>query len=187
MATLGLPETWQALGVALNRARGSRSLRALAADVGVTKTTVARWEAGSPVPLHHAEALDQALGGDGLIAEAIVLLGQERWTPQRSDVAVARHAHQWSAAYTGQVWIWIRPTPDNYGRQHRMTLDWGPWRHESTKLLGRNGLTLLTGKSAEENAVTLNVETDPDSYALFGVGEVLGRPTRDIRPDWNWR
>ncbi len=96
------------------------------------------------------------------------------------------HFHTWPGAHSGLVWIWLRPAPTTVGRDHEIRLRWGPWHRKVTAVLSKTGLTLVTGKAAEEVAVPCQVEVTPPAYVFFGIGEVTDpdREVLDIAVGW---
>lgn len=82
------------------------------------------------------------------------------------------------------MWIWVRPASAHVGRVHDIRIRWGPWRQNVTRALGREGLTLLTGKGKDDVAITCEVMLDQTGLVLFGTGGVTDGLTEDVRDGW---
>jgi len=168
----GRPAYLRDLGTLLIALRGDKGLREAAARIGVPKSTLWRWENTGRVPSRKAQLLDDAYGCGREFVEAVVRLRQRVWNPYYGENAEPHHAHRWPAEYSGQVWIWVRPASAHVGRVHDIRIRWGPWRQNVTRALGREGLTLLTGKGKDDVAITCEVMLDQTGLVLFGTGGV---------------
>jgi len=114
-------------------------------------------------------------------SELADLIVNKLFTPPRG-----LHFHTWPAAHSGIVSIWVRPAPTAVGRSHEIRLRWGPWHRKVTAVLTKTGLTLVTGKAAEDVAVPCQVEVIPPAHVFFGIGEVTdpNREVLDIAVGW---
>ena len=180
----GQPRNLFELGVLLARLRGDEGLRAAASRLGLSRTTLSRWENTGRVPLSRAPLLDQAYGCGGELEAVIVRLRHGDWDPYGAAEAKRHHAHRWPHAYEGQVWAWVRPQREQAGARHSINLRWGPWRQHVNRTLGAGGIAFLTGKAPDDVAVTFELTVDPPCYALFGTADCEASVSEDIRDDW---
>lgn len=171
-----LPRTPQELGVALRRLRGSLGYRALAArqapfGIVVSKTSLARYEAGQRPPLGLAEHLSELYGGQGWVEIAIRGLWVSDWNPWATESSDHVHVVSWPAAYSGVVWVFVRPNPLAVSREHRIHLQWGHWDCELDIVLPAHGAVFTTGKSVDAmESVGCMVTADRPIYLLHGAG-----------------
>jgi hypothetical protein len=141
----------------------------------LSKSQLQRYEAGVCLPaLEHAEHLDRLYDGQGWVEMALRSLWRARWNPwtREHGNASTHHAGIWPAAYEGMVWIKLKPWPEHADQPHHLTLNWGPWTTLVEHVITKDGLILTTGKAADLDrvAVTCNLDTEPEAFALFGAG-----------------
>lgn len=181
-----IPQSDAELGATLRRLRGRRSLREIAAEAHVSKSSLARYEAGSPVPVGTAAALDRAYEAGGWIQSAIAGLNRGRWEPWRDNSVKRIFAYRWPAQYEGWVWVLIRPHPNNVNEHHSFVIKWGKWQRDFNATLPRDGLIFATGKAVDADGLSdgCTLECEPSAYAMFGFGEMTGIDFVDIRYDW---
>jgi hypothetical protein len=181
------PASDEELGAALKRLRGRRTLQELADASGISRATLARYEAGKRVSLRYAATLDDALNARGWVSTSVARLRQPTWAPWVDQVSARTFAHRWPAAHNGTVWTHVVPVPQNVGAPHLLRLSWGPWHRDVTVKLDRAGRLLTTGKAKDEDgvAVTFHLDCDLPVYVVFGAGEAPGQPQLDIRDGWS--
>lgn len=184
MDIVGQPQNLFELGVLLARLRGDEGLRAAAKRLGLSRSTLSRWENTGRVPLSSARHLDQAYDCSGALEVMITRLRHGKWDPYAAAEAQGHHAHIWPREHEGQVWAWVRPGRGRAGALHAINLRWGPWRQRVDLTLGPDGLALMTGKARDDVAVSFEVAVDPDSYLLFGTGDCNASVSEDIRDGW---
>lgn len=172
----------------LKQLRGQRSLREVATESFITKSSLHRYETGaSQIPIKIAKCLDKAYQAEGWIEAAVAAIGKGRWEPWSTERTDRLFSHRWPAKYEGPVWVAVRPIPEHSGRVHQLHLTWGPWSTSvAAKVPGTPGLTLTTGKAGEEEAVVISLRTDLNVYALFGVGDDVGDSSYVINVRDRW-
>lgn len=187
-----IPQDSAELGAALRRLRGSSSLRTLAArdpSGSVSKSTLGRFEIGSHIPpLRLAETLDHVYDANGWLSLAIRSLRASRWDPWReTDLPSISHSGGWPAEYSGDVWIRVIPNVRAAGREHALSLRWGPWVNNLRLELPPDGISLVTGKDIDRNEVpvTCQLSSQLPVFAVYGASVPLPTETSmDIRTRW---
>lgn len=188
-----LPKTAEELGKALRNLRGDRGLRQLAASqpstgIVLSKSSLARFEAGQRPSLQYADHLSKLYGGDGWVEVAIRNLWISDWDPWSEEMPSVDHVISWPASYSGMVWILIYPNPYNVNISHLIQIRWGPWRCRVEAPLSNKGILLTTGKSQELVAVSCHINTSHPTHLLHGVNATLDSdtPVLDISQNWEF-
>lgn len=154
----------------------------------ISKSQLARYEGGALPPLRHAQHLDDLYQANGWVSLAMRSLWGPRWDPWNThDGPLAcHHPLIWPAELGTRVWIRLKPRSDSVGVDHRLTLEWGPWRCEVECVLPDTGVVLTTGKAREDRSVTLNLRADREVFVLHGAGESFPPEdiVMDIEHDW---
>jgi len=180
-----LARTPTELGARIRQLRGKKNLRDAAKELGISKSSLSRYETEGKVPLDVAAAIDGNLRADGWVLASASRLHQARWKPWAADASVRECGHQWPAQYQGTVWIHIVPRAENVGKSHAVRLSWGPWRCLVELPLSAQGMVLTTGKAVDEGeAVTLRLQARVPLYVLFGAGDPATGPQLDLRDAW---
>lgn len=179
-----LPDSYTALGQALQKLRGSVALRPFAKQSGFSKSALHRYEAGAPIPLIFGPGLDELYQADGWVELSINTLGAGSWEPWRNKRSATDHFYRWPARYTGLVWIAVSPVAEEKGRLHGISLAWGPWRFAEQRSL-QDVFFYVTGKAPDDISVVLNLRCDKKIVALFGAGTPpAGAAALDIIELW---
>lgn len=186
-----LPQTAKELGEAMRRLRGCRGLRQLASSqsptgIVLSKSSLARFEAGQRPSLLYADHLSKLYGGEGWLEVAIRGLWGSDWNPWSEEVPNLSHVISWPAAYSGMIWMHIRPNPHNVDKGHFIQIRWGPWNCQIEAMLSHEGVVLVTGKEKESVAVSCHVSTSCPVHLLHGVGSGPDSCSTviDISRDW---
>lgn len=181
------------LGQAMRKLRQNRrwSLRSMearqreAGDFFASRSQLSKYESGKMLPsLAVAEKLDRLYAGRSWIRLSVIALSQTTWSPWDSDWPADVHHHSWPEEYQGSVWVRLKPTPQDKGKDHEIRLAWGPWRWEGKIPCPEEGLYLVTGKSDDE--VPIMVNTAPRSYCQFGLHEIAG-PGVVMNINFQWK
>lgn len=186
-----LPENSIELGMAMRRLRGSRGLREIAGSelcrkVGISKSSLSRYERGLRPPLRHAKLISDLYGGDGWLEVAIHSLWISKWNPWSSDYPQTSHVIVWPASYVGRVWIHVRPNPSAVNHEHTLMICWGPWQVSFRKVIPEEGVFLSTGKGVDSKvSVPCMIESEVPIHVLHGVGSM--HAAIDISHDWELR
>lgn len=90
--------------------RDRRSLRHLGQACNVSKSALAHYGAGSPIPLALDQVIDQAYGANGWIEAAITASSRAKWEPWHSGTPGKSAAHLWRGDFVSTIWIHLRPT-----------------------------------------------------------------------------
>ncbi|WP_420820443.1 helix-turn-helix domain-containing protein [Schaalia canis] len=174
--------------MAMRRLRGARGLRELAGSeacrtVGLSKSSLSRYERGLRPPLRYAQLISDLYGGDGWLELAIRSLWMSDWDPWASEFPESAHVLTWPASYSGRVWIHIRPNPNAVNESHSLRIDWGPWSISINKVIPEAGILLSTGKGKDvEVPVPCLIEASFPIYVLHGIG--FPNDAADISREW---
>lgn len=151
----------------------------------LSKSSLARYEAGQLPPLRYATHLSELYGGAGWLEVAVRGLWMSDWNPWATEDPAKVHLFAWPAAYAGLVWIYLRPGPHNVAAPHNFRLHWGPWRCEQHLILPEEGVVLITGKHKDEGApVSCMTSSDHSFHLLHGVGGGGPKSSIDISRLW---
>lgn len=159
----------------------------------LSKSQLSRYEAGEQLPsLRYAQHLDDLYDAAGWVTMSLRTLWRPKWNPWAEEHGDPGRLHvgDWPAPYRGIVWIKVKPTPDNLGKRHRLTLDWGPWRQVVRCALVADGVVLMTGKAPDADGISkaCNLSADRPVFTLYGAGDALaGEKVLDIRSGWSQR
>lgn len=178
-------------GQQLRELRGARSLRDVERAVaGVSRSELQRVERGVKVPaVEFLERLGDYYGvGAALVEERDQHLAGQ-WHPSRTQSHRYAHrlVHSFPAAYSGEVWVKVTPSPTGRDQDHNLTLKWGPWeRTLDIPVLGPDGAVLVFAKGDDGLSVPVRAEVNPVATLVFGVGSPPSGPMTDINPGWTW-
>lgn len=158
----------------------------------LSRSQLGRYEQGKTLPkLSYAEYLDRLYHADGWIEIELANLWSRLWDPWlASDHPPKRmYFNRWPKAYSGWVWIQLKPTAQSVDQLHHIDLSWGPWQASVDQPLSKEGLFLTTGKAEtpeeQGKSTTMDVECDQPTFVLFGSGEPYGGANvLDIRKYW---
>lgn len=153
----------------------------------ISKSSLARYEAGRLPAMRYAHDLDVLYSADGWIELSMSALWKPRWEPWKGTQPEAYHVFRWPAAYRGAVWFDVRPRRDLVGRAHRVDVRWGPWRVTLQRDLPADGVTFWTGKDEDRDGVApaIELESSLPVHVLFGARlETAGDNPVDIRDLW---
>lgn len=158
----------------------------------LSKSQLQRYETGQLLPpLSYAGHLDALYDANAWVKLSLSALYAATWDPWAEDHAPAstEHAHEWPATYRGLVWVVLKPLPENTGRIHAVTLDWGAWSAALTFTVGAEGRALTTGKSVDRSGVpvTFNLQSDLPVFTLGGAGVAPTEyPATRIHRKWRY-
>lgn len=105
-----------------------------------------------------------------------------------ADLFSRRPATEWHAdhpePYVGMVWVRVLPQEANVGREHQLTLRWGPYiKHVSFTPRSPGPVSLLHHKTGAD-AITLHAQISPASIVTFGQGNPPDQPPINIDEGW---
>ena len=152
----------------------------MAARIGVSKSTLHRWESGAAVPLSWAAPLDQTFGTAGWLLYAANRLHVDDWCPAAdTDDARVSHTHRWPAVYSGVVWVVLKLAvvpPRSASAGLSVTLSRGGHDLASQRFRGLERVVVCIRKTAQNDGVAapMTVRTSVPTFALFGAGAVRG-------------
>lgn len=92
--------------------------------------------------------------------------------------------HEHPQDHIGLVWVRVLPSAEMLGREHSMTLRWGPYIRQ-VKFTPRLviPISFLHHKTSPD-VVTLHVQIDPQSIVTFGQGIPPDQPAVNIDEGW---
>jgi hypothetical protein len=160
------------------------ALQAATGKVFASKSLLSKFETGKKLPsVTMAKELDRLYGGESWIHMSVVALSQRTWSPWDVEWPAHEHFYAWAEAYRGPVWIRVKPTPHDVGKEYEIRLSWGPHRWSKKVTCPEEGLYFITGKGDGE--VPIRVCTLPRSFCQFGTSEIGGDGTvMDINGEW---
>ncbi|QDY11194.1 helix-turn-helix transcriptional regulator [Micromonospora sp. HM134] len=181
----GVPEGYEphakALGKLLRSARGRRRQRDIEQAVGVSDSSLSRFERGQSIPdIEIAAKLDEVLRLDGKVSEQVrAILFPAGTVPipvgRRLIVAV------FPPDYLGAVYVHLRTAAGQRAAVVQVTLIWGDWWCRHTLMLDATGVALQFAKvEAAKRSVPLRVQTSHPVAATYGLDMPAELPDQRI-------
>ncbi|MCG5062242.1 MAG: CHAT domain-containing protein [Limnoraphis sp. WC205] len=96
---------------------------------------------------------------------------------KRADLGI-ESAYLDPQEYTGRIWTWIRPEPENSGKKHLIIINWGRYQWQDIKDLPWGGLLLVYYKR-NQDSITRFVSVKPvkNIYDYDGVEKITEKTT----------
>lgn len=99
-----------------------------------------------------------------------------------------RPAFEWHCShptdYVGLIWVRLRPSEENVGQLHKITLRWGPYiKHVELTPVTSDPISLVHHKT-NNDSVILHASVNPSSVITFGQGPPPDDDSHNIDEGW---
>ena len=92
--------------------------------------------------------------------------------------------HDHPRDHVGLVWVRVLPSTDMLGREHSMTLRWGPYIRQ-VRFTPQQAIPIsFLHHKTNPDVVTLHVQIEPQSIVTFGQGVPPDQPPVNIDEGW---